>query len=166
MTSSKLEFLEALREALVNVGFFYLRNAPVHAQTQEDFTKKALDLFDLPLQKKLEIEMVNSPHFLGYSRLGAEITALKPDHREQFDVGTRFTHLRVFTNLLLKFATELPAPGPDEPLYRNVVGPNQVNMHSSASSHSFPQTYPNLISGPTKEHFLVFERHSINTFSK
>ncbi|KAF7529146.1 hypothetical protein PCG10_008918 [Penicillium crustosum] len=52
--------------------------------------------------------MVNSPHFLGYSRLGAEITALKPDYREQFD-----------------FATELPAPGPDEPLYRNVVGPNQ-----------------------------------------
>ncbi|KAJ5950136.1 uncharacterized protein N7479_008549 [Penicillium vulpinum] len=52
--------------------------------------------------------MVNSPHFLGYSRLGAEITALKPDHREQFD-----------------FATELPAPGPKEPLYRNVVGPNQ-----------------------------------------
>ncbi|EKV16080.1 Oxidoreductase, 2OG-Fe(II) oxygenase family, putative [Penicillium digitatum PHI26] len=52
--------------------------------------------------------MVNSPHFLGYSRLGAEITALQPDYREQFD-----------------FATELPAPGPDEPLYRNVVGPNQ-----------------------------------------
>ncbi|KAJ5692767.1 hypothetical protein N7462_002190 [Penicillium macrosclerotiorum] len=29
--------------------------------------------------------MVNSPHFLGYSKLGAEITALKLDHREQFD---------------------------------------------------------------------------------
>ncbi|KAJ5917975.1 hypothetical protein N7454_010350 [Penicillium verhagenii] len=29
--------------------------------------------------------MVNSPHFLGYSRLGAEITARKLDHREQFD---------------------------------------------------------------------------------
>ncbi|KAJ6112261.1 Oxoglutarate/iron-dependent dioxygenase [Penicillium sp. IBT 18751x] len=29
--------------------------------------------------------MVNSPHFLGYSRLGAEITALKKDYREQFD---------------------------------------------------------------------------------
>lgn len=90
MATSKPEFLEALREALVNVGFFYLRNAPILAQTQEEFTKKALGLFDLPLQKKLEIEMVNSPHFLGYSRLGAEITALKPDHREQFDVGIRF----------------------------------------------------------------------------
>ena len=41
------------------------------------------------MEKKLEIEMVNSPHFLGYSKLGAEITALKPDHREQFDVSFR-----------------------------------------------------------------------------
>ncbi|CAI7659508.1 unnamed protein product [Penicillium glandicola] len=105
---SKPAFLASLRNALVNVGFFYLRNAPISVQTQEQFIEKALGLFELPLEKRLEIEMVNSPHFLGYSRLGAEITALKPDHREQFD-----------------FATELPAPGPDEPLYRNVVGPNQ-----------------------------------------
>jgi isopenicillin N synthase-like dioxygenase len=85
--STKPAFLASLREALVNVGFFYLRNAPVPAQMQEDFTKMALGLFDLPLEKKLEIEMVNSPHFLGYSRLGAEITALRPDYREQFDVS-------------------------------------------------------------------------------
>ncbi|KAJ5480626.1 hypothetical protein N7530_006135 [Penicillium desertorum] len=105
--SSKPAFLASLRKAL-NVGFFYLRNAPISLQTQEQFIEKALALFELPLEKKLEIEMVNSPHFLGYSRLGAEITALKRDYREQFD-----------------FATELPAPGPNEPLYRNVVGPNQ-----------------------------------------
>ncbi|CAG8888804.1 unnamed protein product [Penicillium egyptiacum] len=108
LSPSKPTFLASLREALVNVGFFYLQNAPISAQTQEQFIEKALGLFELPLEKKVEIEMVNSPHFLGYSRLGAEITALKPDHREQFD-----------------FATELPAPGPNEPLYRNVVGPNQ-----------------------------------------
>ncbi|KAJ5135006.1 Oxoglutarate/iron-dependent dioxygenase [Penicillium bovifimosum] len=107
-SSNKPAFLTRLREALVNVGFFYLRNPPVSVQSQHQFIQKALDLFELPLEKKAEIEMVNSPHFLGYSRLGAEITALKPDYREQFD-----------------FATELPAPGPNEPLYRNVVGPNQ-----------------------------------------
>ncbi|KAJ5106097.1 hypothetical protein NUU61_003444 [Penicillium alfredii] len=105
---TKSTFLACLRDALVNVGFFYLQNAPIAPLVQHAFTVKALELFQLPLEKKLEIEMVNSPHFLGYSRLGAEITALKPDHREQFD-----------------FATELPAPGPDEPLYRNIVGPNQ-----------------------------------------
>lgn len=33
--------------------------------------------------------MVNSKHFLGYSRLGQEITALKNDYREQFDVSAK-----------------------------------------------------------------------------
>ncbi|KAJ5288892.1 Oxidoreductase 2OG-Fe(II) oxygenase family [Penicillium angulare] len=83
--STKPEFLANLRAALVNVGFFYLTNPLVSPTIQEDFTKKGIELFDLPLEKKLEIEMVNSPHFLGYSKLGAEITALKTDYREQFD---------------------------------------------------------------------------------
>lgn len=80
-------FLAQLRDALINVGFLYLQNPPVSVSLQNDFTSKGLDLFKLPLNKKLDIEMVNSPHFLGYSKLGAEITALKPDHREQFDVS-------------------------------------------------------------------------------
>ncbi|KAJ5626248.1 hypothetical protein N7510_002557 [Penicillium lagena] len=83
--STKSVFLENLRDALVNVGFFYLRNTPISPDIQNAFTAKGLELFQLPLEKKLEIEMVNSPHFLGYSKLGAEITALKQDHREQFD---------------------------------------------------------------------------------
>lgn len=32
--------------------------------------------------------MVNSPHFFGYSRFGAELTKGKVDQREQFDFGT------------------------------------------------------------------------------
>ncbi|KAL4773232.1 hypothetical protein BDW60DRAFT_216020 [Aspergillus nidulans var. acristatus] len=107
-TSNKSAFLADLRYALVNVGFFYLVNAPIRPQIRQDLVKKCRAIFDLPLEKKLEIEMVNSKHFLGYSRLGAEITARKQDYREQFD-----------------FATELPAPAPDEPLYRNIRGPNQ-----------------------------------------
>ncbi|KAJ5120247.1 Oxidoreductase 2OG-Fe(II) oxygenase family [Penicillium atrosanguineum] len=106
--STKPVFLSHLRDALINVGFFYLQNPPISLRVQHAFLEKALGLFHLPLEKKLEIEMVNSPHFLGYSRLGSEITALKKDHREQFD-----------------FATELPAPAKDEPLYRNIYGPNQ-----------------------------------------
>ncbi|KAL3482176.1 hypothetical protein BJX99DRAFT_243166 [Aspergillus californicus] len=105
---TKSAFLADLRNALVNVGFFYLTNAPIAPGIRQDLVEKCQTVFDLPLEKKLEIEMVNSKHFLGYSRLGAEITARKQDYREQFD-----------------FATELPAPGPDEPLYRNIRGPNQ-----------------------------------------
>ncbi|KAJ5768680.1 Oxoglutarate/iron-dependent dioxygenase [Penicillium manginii] len=106
--TTKPKFLAQLRDALINVGFLYLKNPPVSNAAQNALTQKGFELFRQPLEKKLEIEMVNSPHFLGYSRLGAEITALKSDHREQFD-----------------FATELPAPGPSEPLYRNICGPNQ-----------------------------------------
>ncbi|KAI3006703.1 hypothetical protein CBS147346_3603 [Aspergillus niger] len=102
------KFLANLRNALVNVGFFYLINAPIAARVRDELIEKTFHIFDLPLEKKLEIEMVNSKHFLGYSRLGAETTARQIDYREQFD-----------------FATELPPPAPDAPLYRNIRGPNQ-----------------------------------------
>ncbi|KAL4809883.1 putative oxidoreductase [Aspergillus unguis] len=106
--TTKPSFLLSLQHALINVGFFYLTDCPISPSQQENLLSKCKALFALPEQKKLEIEMVNSPHFLGYSRLGAEITARRMDWREQFD-----------------FATELPAPGPEEPLYKNIRGPNQ-----------------------------------------
>lgn len=84
--STKPAFLADLRHAIVNVGFFYLRNTSIPASVQDVFVERGKEIFDLPLDKKLEIEMVNSKHFLGYSRLGAEITALRTDYREQFDV--------------------------------------------------------------------------------
>jgi hypothetical protein len=34
--------------------------------------------------------MTNSPHFLGYSRLGVERTKGAADQREQFDIATPF----------------------------------------------------------------------------
>lgn len=80
-------FLSQLREALVVVGFFYLKNTSVSADVQTNFIERSKDLFGLPLEKKLEIDMVNSKHFLGYSRLGCERTARKTDNREMFDVS-------------------------------------------------------------------------------
>lgn len=52
--------------------------------------------------------MKNAPSFLGYSRLSAEITAGKVDHREQIDLST-----------------EHPVPGPGAPAYHNLLAPNQ-----------------------------------------
>jgi len=52
--------------------------------------------------------MKNAPSFLGYSRLSAEVTAGALDHREQIDLST-----------------EHPAPGPADPIYYNLLGPNQ-----------------------------------------
>ena len=100
-STSKPAFLADLRHALINVGFFYLRNTSVPATIQDALVARGTRLFDLPLHKKLEIEMVNSPHFLGYSRLGAEITALKTDYREQFDVDLLLLLLLLLLPLLL-----------------------------------------------------------------
>jgi isopenicillin N synthase-like dioxygenase len=52
--------------------------------------------------------MKNAPSFLGYSRLSAEITAGKTDHREQIDLST-----------------EHPPPAPGAPRHHNLLGPNQ-----------------------------------------
>ncbi|MCJ1471143.1 hypothetical protein MMC07_009791 [Pseudocyphellaria aurata] len=106
--TTKPKFLSQLREALVVVGFFYLKNTSVSADIRKTFLQKSVDLFNLPLEKKLAIDMINSKHFLGYSRLGCEKTARITDNREMFD-----------------FLTPHPAPGPDEPIYLNVMGPNQ-----------------------------------------
>lgn len=84
--ASRSVFLEKLKDAIVNVGFFYLENPGVPENLYQQLFEQSSALFNLPLEKKLEIDMVNSKHFLGYSRLGQEVTALKNDYREQFDV--------------------------------------------------------------------------------
>jgi len=52
--------------------------------------------------------MANAPSFLGYSRLGAETTALLQDHREQIDLSTPH-----------------PIPSSSDPQYKNLLAPTQ-----------------------------------------
>ena len=66
--------------------------------------------------------MKNAPSFLGYSRLSAEITAGKIDHREQIDLST-----------------EHPVPGPDAPRHHNLLAPNQ--WPSESALPGFRATY-------------------------
>lgn len=74
------------------------------------------------LTTRLKIEMKNAPSFLGYSRLSAEITAGKTDHREQIDLST-----------------EHPVPGPDAPRHHNLLAPNQ--WPAEAALPGFRATY-------------------------
>ncbi|KAF8634294.1 hypothetical protein AX17_004247 [Amanita inopinata Kibby_2008] len=85
---SKELFLSQLRHALVNVGFLYLINHPVDQQIVDALINYIPALFALPQEAKDAIRMANSPHFLGYSRLGAELTKGAVDQREQFDIAT------------------------------------------------------------------------------
>lgn len=103
-------FLNELRNALVEVGFFTLINFDDYGPSSRDFAdieQQAVEFFALPKVYKNEVAMVNSPHFLGYTDVGSEITSGHVDLREQIDL-----------------ATELPAPSKDLPLYHQIEGPN------------------------------------------
>ncbi|KAG6858658.1 hypothetical protein C0995_014925, partial [Termitomyces sp. Mi166 len=75
--------------ALINIGFLYLANPPVEPKDIAALIDYIPKLFGLPQEAKDAIRMANSPHFLGYSRLGAELTKGRTDHREQFDFSPK-----------------------------------------------------------------------------
>lgn len=107
--ATKDEFLDELRNALFNFGFFYIKNPPFDVRKFKDIKTESLKFFKIPLEEKKKVAMVNSKHFLGYNGLGDEITAANVDWREQ-----------------VEFATELPEPviKNDDELYKNIEGPN------------------------------------------
>ncbi|CAK7273665.1 hypothetical protein SEPCBS57363_005766 [Sporothrix epigloea] len=106
--STKPAFLADLRNALIEVGFFYIKNVGIPDELFQTVIEQGRAFFDIPEEEKLRIEMKNAPSFLGYSRLSAEITAGAVDHREQLDLST-----------------EHDVPGPNAPLYDNLLAPNQ-----------------------------------------
>ena len=103
-------FLDSLRAAARDVGFFYLVGHGIGQDFIDTLLAAARRFFDLPEADKLAIEMVNSPHFRGYTRAGWEHTRGKPDWREQVDIGA-----------------ERPAlpRDPGRPACERLQGPNQ-----------------------------------------
>ncbi|MEY4761315.1 MAG: hypothetical protein RLZZ200_1171 [Pseudomonadota bacterium] len=103
-------FVDALRAAARDVGFFYLIGHGVPDALAEHIFAASRRFFALPEDRKLAIQMANSRHFRGYTRLGDELTGGRTDWREQLDFGP-----------------ELPAidVGPADPPWRRLQGPNQ-----------------------------------------
>ena len=94
---TKPAFLNDLKHALLEVGFLYIKNAPgISDELVKKVSTLGIAFFNLPEEKQLECEM-----------LGMEITRFKTDWREQIDLSTPH-----------------PVPGPEEPLYRNLLAPN------------------------------------------
>ncbi|KAF5328578.1 hypothetical protein D9619_011475 [Psilocybe cf. subviscida] len=88
--TGKAQFLSQLRHALINVGFLYLQHPPVAPSVISALTHEHIPaLFALPQEEKDAVSMRNSEHFLGYSKLGAELTKGKVDQREQWDIATK-----------------------------------------------------------------------------
>jgi isopenicillin N synthase-like dioxygenase len=122
-SSERSRFMEDLRTAARNVGFFYLVGHGIEGDLIKDVLKVSRYFFALPEKDKLAIEMVNSPHFRGYNRAGFEHTRGKPDWREQVDIGPE------------RFA--LPFDGDASPWTR-LQGPNQWPV-------GFPEFKPTLL---------------------
>ncbi|KAM0787273.1 hypothetical protein ACM66B_006506 [Microbotryomycetes sp. NB124-2] len=88
---SPSQFIEQLSQALLTTGFFYLTDIEAQSrQWQQTWTRAftvSEQFFELDDETKLEIEMIKSRHFRGYSKFGSETTAGKQDQREQIDFG-------------------------------------------------------------------------------
>lgn len=84
--AGRKQFIADLQYALVRVGFFYLINHPIDEKSLRDLTEQSRLFFALPLEKKMEADMMDSKHFLGYVPPSHEQTAKKLDHRETFTV--------------------------------------------------------------------------------
>jgi len=80
-------FLLELRETAHGLGFFYLKGHGISENLTQQVLHISRRFFDLPEAEKLSIEMVNSPHFRGYNRIGSERTRGERDWREQVDIG-------------------------------------------------------------------------------
>ncbi|WP_237153931.1 isopenicillin N synthase family dioxygenase [Oryzibacter oryziterrae] len=102
-------FLSDLRRILHDHGFFYLQGHGVAQSLIDDVLATSKRFFALPLEEKLKIQMANTPHFRGYTRIGLEFTRGQQDWREQVDVATEAD------------AVDVPA---DQPWLR-LTGPNQ-----------------------------------------
>lgn len=99
-------FRDDLRAAAHDVGFFYLTGTGVSAELEQRMHRAARDFFALPLEDKLAIENVRSPHFRGYTRIGGELTQGAVDWREQIDIGPEREAV------------------PDGPAFNRLIGPN------------------------------------------
>lgn len=84
---TKPAFLASLRSALLHVGFFYLSETGLPEPLVDNVIAQCHAFFEeLSDEEKLRIEMKNEKSFLGYSRLGGEVTAGSVDNREQLDL--------------------------------------------------------------------------------
>jgi len=98
-----------VRQICHELGFFHVVGHGVPARFRADWLDALRAFFALPDDVKARIDKINSRHFRGWERVGAELTDNRVDHREQLDV-----------------ATEHPAyPADVEPTYLRLNGPNQ-----------------------------------------
>ncbi len=81
------EFTGRLLAATRDVGFFYLVGHGIEQARAAEIFAVARRLFALPEPDKRAVEMLLSPAFRGWTRLGGELTRGRTDWREQIDIA-------------------------------------------------------------------------------
>ena len=101
--------IDELRQVCHEVGFFHLVGHGVPAEFLDRYTAQLQAFFALPESVKAAIDKVNSRHFRGWERVGAELTDNRTDYREQIDLSGEHP----------PYAADI------EPAYLRLDGPNQ-----------------------------------------
>ena len=106
----RADLLDEVRRAAHDVGFFYVVGHGIPEAVTDGLFHAGRTFFAQPVEDRLSISNLNSPHFRGYTRVGTEYTASAPDQRDQIDFGPERQPLTL---------------GPDDPAFLRLVGPNQ-----------------------------------------
>jgi isopenicillin N synthase-like dioxygenase len=82
------DFVEELRYACHNVGFFLIRTDL--RDLSEQMLHETSGFSQRPLEEKLQISYEHNPSFRGYMQLGLENTGGKLDYREQIEYAVEY----------------------------------------------------------------------------
>ncbi|KAF9138056.1 hypothetical protein BGX30_009634 [Mortierella sp. GBA39] len=110
--ATRPRFLADMRESLIELGTFYIKDHGITTEMTAGAMKAVQDYFALPLEEKKKMLIGNSRHFRGYKLIGEEFTNNQVDHREQLQFGPEQSALPSF----------VPSQSPD---YQGLQGPNQ-----------------------------------------
>jgi isopenicillin N synthase-like dioxygenase len=109
-STERKRFLSDLRHAAREVGFFYVTGHGIVPELLSDVIAITRRFFALPLHDKCALDIANSPHFRGYTRVAWERTRGREDWREQLDLGAE--------------ESSPPVEG-TQPVWMRLHGPNQ-----------------------------------------
>ncbi|KAF9018527.1 hypothetical protein BGZ52_004219 [Haplosporangium bisporale] len=110
--STRPQFLKEMRESLMEIGTFYIKDHGISGNMTQGAMKTVQDYFALPLEEKKKMLIGNSRHFRGYKLIGEEFTNNQVDHREQLQFGPEQSPIESFV------------PG-CSPNHEGLQGPNQ-----------------------------------------
>ncbi|KAF9953971.1 hypothetical protein BGZ72_005009 [Mortierella alpina] len=135
------QFLRQMRESLMEIGTFYIKDHGVPTELTRGAMKSIQEFFAMPLEEKKKIVIGNSRHFRGYKVMGEELTNNQVDHREQLQFAPEQAAMDSFA----------PTVSPN---YQGLQGPNQWAPSTLAL---LPNFKPHILS--YMDHLEILSHH-------